>query len=137
MLFNGSSFIAKIVVSHNKKLIVKLHPSPDEYNPSNVLKKINPEIEIIKTGNIAELIKKCILFIVIDASTSIIDANLLGKPVLSVPVKVAEFGVPTLLKNNSCAFVDISSFEEIFYQIINDSEFRNKIIKNANKSIAW
>ena len=127
--------ISKIVVSHNKKLIVKLHPSPDEYNPSNVLKKINPEIEIVKTGNIAELIKKCILFIVIDASTSIIDANLLGKPVLSVPVKVAEFGVPTLLKNNSCTFVDISSFEEIFSQIINDSQFRNKIIENANKSI--
>ena len=127
--------ISKIVVSHNKKLIVKLHPSPDEYDPSIFLKKINPEIKIIKTGNIAELIKKCILFIVIDASTSIIDANLLGKPVLSVPVKVAEFGVPTLLKNNSCAFVDISSFEEIFHQIINDSQFRNKIIKNANKSI--
>ena len=127
--------ISKIVVSHNKKLIVKLHPSPDEYDPSIFLKKINPEIKIIKTGNIAELIKKCILFVVIDASTSIIDANLLGKPVLSVPVKVAEFGVPTLLKNNSCAFVDISSFEEIFHQIINDSQFRNKIIKNANKSI--
>ena len=79
--------ITEIVVSHNKKLIVKLHPSPDEYDPSKILRKINPEIEIIKTGNIAELIKKCILFIVIDVSTSIIDAHLLGKPVLSVPVK--------------------------------------------------
>ena len=127
--------IAKIVVSHNKKLIVKLHPSPDEYDPSESLKKINPEIEIIKTGNIAELIKNCVLVITIDVSTSIIDAHLLGKPVLSVPVKVANFGLPTLLKNDSCAFTDISSFEKIFYQMINDDEFRNKIIKNANKSI--
>jgi len=38
-------------------------------------------------------------------------------------------------KNNSCALAGISSFEKIFYQMINDSEFRNKIIKNADKSI--
>ena len=135
--------IAKIVVSHNKKLVVKLHPSPEEYDPSKILRKINPEIEIIKTGNIAELIKKCILFIVIDVSTSIIDAHLLRKPVLSVgvwrtfptTVKDAKFGIPTVLKNNSCALADISSFEKIFYQMINDDEFRNKIIKNADESI--
>ena len=127
--------IAEIVVSHNKKLIVKLHPSPDEYDPSKILRKINPEIEIIKTGNIAELIKKCILFIVIDETTSILDAHLLRKPVLSVAVKAEEFGLPTVLKNNSCALTDISSFEKIFYQMINDDGFRNKIIKNANKSI--
>ena len=135
--------IAKIVVSHNKKLVVKLHPSPEEYDPSKILRKISPEIEIIKTGNIAELIKKCILFIVIDVSTSIIDAHLLRKPVLSVgvwrtfptTVKDAKFGIPTVLKNNSCALADISSFEKIFYQMINDDEFRNKIIKNADESI--
>ena len=127
--------ISKIVVSHNKKLIVKLHPSPDEYDPSKILRKINPEIEIIKTGNIAELIKKCILLIVIDESTSILDAHLLRKPVLSVAVKAEEFGLPTVLKNDSCAFTALSSFEKIFYQMIDDNEFRNKIVKNANKSI--
>ena len=135
--------IAKIVVSHNKKLVVKLHPSPEEYDPSKILRKINPEIEIVKTGNISELIKKCILFIVIDVSTSIIDAHLLRKPVLSVAVwrtfpttvKAGEFGLPTVLKNDSCALADISSFEKVFYQMMNEDEFRNKIIKNADKSI--
>jgi len=135
--------IAETVVSHNKKLIVKLHPSPDEYDPSKILRKINPEIEIIKTGNIGELIKKCSLFIVIDVSTSIIDAHLLGKPVISVAVwrtssiavKAAKTGLPTVLENNSCALADISSFEKIFHKMIHDDEFRNKIIKNANTSI--
>ena len=75
---------------------------------SKILKKINPEIEIIKTGNIAELIKKCILFIIIDVSTSILDAHLLRKPVLSVAVKTEEFGLSTVLKNNSCAFCLVS-----------------------------
>jgi len=135
--------IAEIVVSHNKKLIVKLHPSPEEYDPSKILRKINPEIEIIKTGNIAELIKKCILFIVIDVSSAIIDAHLLRKPVLSVAVwrtfptavNADKSGLPTVLKNDSCAVTDILSFEKIFYQMFNDDEFRNTIIKNANKSI--
>ena len=134
--------IAEIVVSCNKKLVVKLHPSPDEYDPSKILKKINPEIKIIKTGNIAELIKKCVLLIVIDVSTSIIDAHLLGKPVISVAVEIdqamrkfAKTGLPTVLENNSCALANISSFEKIFYQMINDDEFRKKIIKNANESI--
>ena len=71
----------------------------------------------------------------IDESTSILDAHLLRKPVLSVAVKAEEFGLPTVLKNDSCAFTDLSSFEKIFYQMINDNESRNKIVKNANKSI--
>ena len=127
--------IAEIIVSYNKKLIVKLHPSPDEYDPSKILRKINPEIEIIKIGNIAELIKKCSLFIVIDETTAILDAHLLRKPVISVAVKAEEFGLPTVLRNDSCALTDLLSFEKIFYQMINDGEFRNKIIKNADKSI--
>ena len=89
------------------------------------------------------MIKKCVLLIVIDVSTSIIDAHLLGKPVISVgvcrtssiEVKAAKTGLPTVLENNSCALADISSFEKIFYQMINDDEFRKKIIKNANESI--
>ena len=57
------------------------------------------------------------------------------KPVLSVAVKTEEFGLPTVLKNNSCVLANISTFENIFYQMIDDDEFRKKIIKNANKSI--
>jgi len=80
---------------------------------------------------------------VIDVSTSIIDAHLLGKPVISVAVwrtssiavKAANTGLPTVLENNSCALADISSFEKIFHKMIHDDEFRNKIIKNANTSI--
>ncbi len=91
----------------------------------------------------------------IDVSTSIIDAHLLGKPVISVAVwrtssiavkaaKTSAYesghsysgtGLPTVLENNSCALADISSFEKIFHKMIHDDKFRNKIIKNANTSI--
>ena len=128
--------IAKTVVSKYKmKLIVKIHPSPDEFDPTNILKRIDPEIEIIKTGKISELIKNCKMLIIIDESTSIIDAHLLGKPVLSVSVKTEEFGIPSVLKNNSCAKSDLGSFEKNFSRIINDSSFRNEIMENSTESL--
>ncbi len=128
--------IADVVVrKYNMKLIVKLHPSPDEFDPTEILKKIDPKIQIIKTGNISHLLKNCKLFVVVDESTAILDSHLLGKPVISVSVKTEEFGMPTILRNDSCALTDISSFEKIFNQMINNNEFRNKIIKNAGKSI--
>ncbi len=71
----------------------------------------------------------------IDETSAILDAHLLRKPVISVAVKAEEFGLPTVLRNDSCALTDLLSFEKIFYQMINDDGFRNKIIKNANTSI--
>ncbi len=126
--------IAHTVTKHKMKLIVKTHPSPDEFDPTEILKKINPDIKIVKTGKISELIKNCKLLIIIDESTAILNAHLLDIPVLSVSVKTEEFGIPTILKNNSCARANIQSFDDVFSQIINDHEFRTKLIQNANIS---
>ena len=128
--------ISEIVVTKYKmKLIVKIHPSPDEFDPTEILKKISPEIKIVKTGKISELIKNCKILIVVDESTSIIDAHLLNKPVLSISVKTEEFGVPTILKNGSCLKSELESFDENFSKIINDENVRKEIKENAEKSI--
>ena len=128
--------ISEIVVTKYKmKLIVKIHPSPDEFDPTEILKKISPEIKIVKTGKISELIKNCKILIVVDESTSIIDAHLLNKPVLSISVKTEEFGVPTILKNGSCVKSELESFDENFSKIINDENVRKEIKENAEKSI--
>jgi hypothetical protein len=128
--------ISEIVVTKYKmKLIVKIHPSPDEFDPTEILKKISPEIKIVKTGKISELIKNCKILIVVDESTSIIDAHLLNKPVLSISVKTEEFGVPTILKNGSCLKSELESFDENFSKIINDENVRKEIKENSNKSI--
>ena len=128
--------ISEIVVTKYKmKLIVKIHPSPDEFDPTEILKKISPEIKIIKTGKISELIKNCKILIVVDESTSIIDAHLLNKPVLSISVKTEEFGIPTILKNGSCIKSELETFDENFSKIINDENVRKEIKENANESI--
>jgi hypothetical protein len=124
-----------VVIKHKMKLIVKLHPSPDEFDPTNILKKINPEIKIIKTGKISELIKNCKILIVVDESTSIIYAHLLNKPVLSISVKTPEFGIPTILKNGSCIKSELGSFDKDFSKIINDQNTQNEIKSHANESV--
>ena len=124
-----------VVTKHKMKLIVKIHPSPDEFDPTEILKKISPEIKVIKTGKISDLIKNCKILIVVDESTSIIDAHLLDKPVLSISVKTEEFGIPTILKNGSCVKSELETFDENFSKIINDENVQKEIKKNANESI--
>ena len=126
--------ICKVVTKYNKKLIIKLHPSPDEFDPTQIVKEINPEIKIVKTGKISQLIKNSSIVVVIDESSAIIDAHLLGKPVLSVAVKAEEYGIPTVLKNNSCIMTNRESFDKDFFCVMNDKVHRETIIENEKKS---
>ena len=126
--------ICKVVTKYNKKLIIKLHPSPDEFDPTQIVKEINPEIKIVKTGKISQLIKNSSIVVVIDESSAIIDAHLLGKPVLSVAVKAEEHGIPTVLKNNSCIMTNRESFDKDFFCVMNDKVHRETIIENEKKS---
>ncbi len=70
----------------------------------------------------------------IDESSAIIDAHLLGKPVLSVAVKAEEYGIPTVLKNNSCIMTNRESFDKDFFRVMNDKVHRETIIENGKKS---
>ena len=126
--------ICKVVTKYNKKLIIKLHPSPDEFDPTQIVKEINPEIKIVKTGKISQLIKNSSIVVVIDESSAIIDAHLLGKPVLSVAVKAEEYGIPSVLKNNSCIMTNRESFDKDFFRVMNDKVHRETIIENEKKS---
>ena len=47
------------MTSLNHKLLIKIHPSPDEFDPTELVRSINPDIQVIKTGNISNLIKNC------------------------------------------------------------------------------
>ena len=66
---------------------------------------------MIKSGNISDLIKNSSLVIVIDFSTVILDAYLLKKPIISIPVKNEKFGIPIAFLNNSCVIANIENLE--------------------------
>jgi len=127
--------ISQSVNKFNKKLIIKTHPSPDEFNPTELVHKINKDIEIINNGDITEIIKKSDIFIVIDVSTVIINAQLLGKPVISAIVKDSGYGVPSVLSTNSCLQVNSKDFEINLRKILSDKEFKNEILQKGEEYV--
>jgi len=126
--------ICQVVSKMNKSLVIKTHPSPDEFDPSNLAQQIDPTIRVLKTGDIAPLINDCEVFIAIDASTVILDAQLFRKPIISVSVKDSDYGIPSILQNG-CLFTDIDNFEDALRKILHDTQFRNAIIDKGTNYV--
>ena len=121
--------ISKIVTGLNQKLIIKIHPSPDEFDPTELIKSIDPNIQVIKTGDISEIIKNCSLMIVIDFSSVILDAYLLKKPIISIPVKNNGYGLPKAFVNNSCMIENLETLENSINNLLKNDN--SELIKNA------
>ena len=115
-------------------MIIKIHPSPDELDPSYIAKQINPEIKVIKEGNISPLIQSCDLMIVIDFTSPILDAHILKKPVISLSVKDNGWGIPTAFKNKSCLVTNLEKLESNLKDVLNNEQIRNQLIENGTKS---
>ena len=124
--------ISKIVTGLNQKLIIKIHPSPDEFDPTELIKSIDPNIQVIKTGDISEIIKNCSLMIVIDFSSVILDAYLLKKPIISIPVKNNGYGLPKAFVNNSCMIENLETLENSIDNLLKNDN--SELIKNATIS---
>tara|TARA_B100001540_G_C15816913_1_gene648168 strand:+ start:13552 stop:15426 length:1875 start_codon:yes stop_codon:yes gene_type:complete len=125
--------ISKIVSSMNHDLIIKTHPSPDEFDPTKILEKINPNIQIIKSGNISNLIKNCSLMIVIDFSSVILDSHLMKKPVISISVKNNGYGSPTAFSNASCITSNVENLENNI-RIILEKKYSEQVQNGLNSA---
>ena len=125
--------VCKILTKINKKLIIKTHPSPDEFDPTEIVNAINPKIKIVKSGKISTLIKNSKFVIVIDFSSVILDSYLLNKPVISLSVKNNEFGIPSAFKNNSCICTNVDELEKTIH-LLDDQKFYNEMVENGKKS---
>ena len=131
---NAIKKICQLVTKHNKKLIIKTHPSPDELNPSFIAKQINSKIKVIKEGNISPLIRSCDLMIVTDLTSPILDAHILERPVILLSVKDNGWGIPTAFKNNSCLVTDLEKLDDDLKSVLNNERVRNQLIINGTKS---
>ena len=123
--------ICEVTTNLQKNLVIKLHPSPDEFDPTSLAREINPRIKVHKTGEILKLIEDCDVFVVIDISTVILDAQLLGKPVICVQVKDSGYGIPSVLTSNSCLIANKDNFQEILMRVLTDSKYRQEAIERG------
>ncbi|MDC0202147.1 CDP-glycerol glycerophosphotransferase family protein [Candidatus Nitrosopelagicus sp.] len=101
-----------LLIKLNKKIIIKPHPSLEDNNLDNFKNLKN--VEIIKTGDIIPLIKNCELLITFDLSTTILEAQILKKPVLSISLRDYGFGKSKIFLRDTCKTLPISkSLDEI------------------------
>jgi hypothetical protein len=126
--------LCAIISKQKKKLIIKIHPYSEQEDFTNIIKKINSKIIIIKNGNILNLIQSCELFITLDLSTTILEAQILEKPVISIIVRDVGLGTPSIFENDSCIRIPIEKFQTELDNLSNN-DYREKIIQNGNEFV--
>lgn len=122
--------ICKTVRLNNKKLIVKTHPFQEEHDLTEVVKNVDPSIEVVKRGNILSAIRKCDYLISVGVSSAIFEAQLVAKPVISFQVKY-DVGVPHIMKTNSCLKTTVDELDNTIKKL-EDKTYRNNVVKNAS-----
>ena len=126
------SKICKIVLKNNKKLIIKLHPSSWEFDITQLIKKINPEIQVITIGDIIPLISSCSVMISVGLSTSILEAQILKKPVIAIPIVDYDMGNPEIFKMDSCLMGNPENFEGELNRILSNDEVKHEVVQKGN-----
>ena len=125
--------ICSIVNKMGKKLVIKIHPSPDEFDPTQLAQSINPQFIVFKTGDISKLIANSSIFVVIDVSTVMLNAQMMKKPIISIIAKDSDYGFPTIITSNSCVSINIEEFEKTLNSILTDKKLSNSIISKGEK----
>ena len=124
--------ICKILEKQEKEIIIKIHPFEEEEHITELVKKFNSKIKIIKKGDIIPLIKACDVFITLDMSTTILEAQLLKKPVISINTETVPFNDgSTVFESDSCVRIKIDEFEETIHRIFHDNDYRIKLIRRG------
>ena len=124
--------ICEIVLKQNKKLVIKLHPTVDILSIQNKISKKFPSVQVISKGDIDPLIRRCSSLIVTGFSTVIIQAQILQKPVISIPLIDYSWGEPSVFKENSCLLINLEQLDETLEKISADTVYKNKLISNSN-----
>ena len=129
--------ICETVLKTDKELIIKLHPDPSELDLTSFVKKIDPKIRVIKTGDISDLIRSCDVLVTIDISTVTLEAQIFEKPVISVSVKNYKIGDDncSFFKSKSCIRTELQNFEMNFNRLLQDKEFKSETINRGKKYV--
>ena len=125
--------VCRVVNKMNKKLVIKIHPSPDEYDPTELAQSINSEFIVFKTGDISDLISNSSVFVVVDVSTVMLNAQIMGKPIISIITKDSDYGFPSIITSQSCVSINVDDFEKTLKSILTDKFYSESLIKSGKE----
>jgi len=124
--------ICQSLENMGKEIVIKIHPFEEEKYVTELVKKLSPDIRVIKKGDIIQLIRSCEVFIALDMSTTILEAQLLKKPVISINTgKIPYNDESSIFKSDSCDRVEIEEFEKTISKIIHDGDYKSDLIRRG------
>jgi glycosyltransferase involved in cell wall biosynthesis len=123
----------------NKKLVVKFHPRliQTSYSIQPILNEINPNIQVFKTQNIFELFKDCDVLVCLDFSSVLLEALILGKPIILFMINSTWYQDDPIITSGSVLTVkSLNEFEDALNLILNDQKTRTELIENGKKFVS-
>ena len=126
--------VCTVVSKLNKKLIIKLHPYINELNETKIAKSVNPEIQVIKKGDMSSLVHSCSLLITSGITSAMIDAAHLKKPIIRIKTR-EWWGEIDSLRTDSSIPLSIDELENTIKQLFSDSDFYQQIIQNGQNFV--
>ena len=125
--------ICKTVSELGEKLVVKLHPSPTQLTDLEELTNgINSKIHILSSGDITELLPNAKVVICIGISSIMIEAIILGKPVIFIPGIDYNWKNPSIVELNGCVTSDIKNINDDLLKILQNEKFCSKIQNSSS-----
>ena len=127
--------VCKIAAKLKKQLIIKLHPFQEEQNIKKMVAGLGEQITLTNRGNIEDLIKSCDIFLVNDFSTTMLDAMIIGKPVIAIQTKNRNVKEkPKIFTTGCCVECNINTLEKEIKEIL-DTNKRERMIENGNEYV--
>ena len=127
--------VCKIAAKLKKQLIIKLHPFQEEQDIKKMVAGLGEQITLTNRGNIEDLIKSCDIFLVNDFSTTMLDAMIIGKPVIAIQTKNRHMKVkPKIFTTGCCVECNINTLEKEIKEIL-DTNKRERMIEKGNEYV--
>ena len=116
----------------DKKLVIKPHPQPDFVNNIiDLIKDIDPQIEIVLDTDLVELINSCEILITFKNSTIALESMILNKPTISLQTDKWAEESEIAKKHGLVSISKIEDIEPTIHRILNDKSFKTDILKNS------
>lgn len=122
--------ICSTLEKFDKKIIIKTHPFMDEHPlPDQLNDFVN--VQVKRNADTYELLKNCEFVIILGMSTIIIEAQILGKPVVFYENNY-DLGTTELTRSKSCMLLNDENFESNIYKILYDYKVKFDLIQKGN-----
>jgi len=118
----------------DRKLIVKLHPAQStNFDAKMIIQEVDESIPIYQHENILPFLKNCDVLVCMEYSTILLEAMILNKPTITSLVYSDWFEEDEMIQQGATLTVRTAKeFELALNKVLNDSEFRNALIKKGN-----